>query len=74
MPDDRVEEGLMTPAEVAEKLKVNKRTLWRMAKQDGFPQPVRFNRKLVRWKAGDVQQYIDSLPNGGVEVSGQTTR
>jgi excisionase family DNA binding protein len=54
-------EGLLTPQQVAERLNVKKRTLWRMVEQDDFPQPVRFNRKLVRWKASEVQEYIDSL-------------
>lgn len=56
------ENGLLTPQQVADLLNVSVRTLWRMAEQAGFPQPIRFNRKLVRWKASAVQQYIDSLP------------
>lgn len=58
---------LLTPQQVAGKLKVSVRTLWRMSEQDGFPKPIRFNRKLVRWKAGDVQRYIDSLPAGAIK-------
>jgi excisionase family DNA binding protein len=62
MPTDHdTDQGLLTPQQVAERLGVKKRTLWRMAKQVGFPQPVRFNRKMVRWKASDVQRYIDGL-------------
>jgi excisionase family DNA binding protein len=62
MPDEQApDQGLLTPQQVAKRLEVNVRTLWRMAKQDGFPQPVRFSRKLVRWKASDVQRYIDGL-------------
>jgi predicted DNA-binding transcriptional regulator AlpA len=57
------EPGLLTPRQVADRLAVNVRTLWRMAEREGFPQPIRFNRKLVRWKAIDVQNYLDSLPN-----------
>ena len=26
-----------------------------------FPQPVRYNRKLVRWKAAEVARYLDAL-------------
>lgn len=40
------------------------RTLWRMAKQGGFPQPIRFNRKTIRWKASEVQAYIDARQSG----------
>jgi|GEM_PF-5545269 len=63
MPDDRpAEQGMPTPRQVAELLGVTNRKLRRMAKQDGFPQPARFNRKLVRWKAGDMLRYIEALP------------
>jgi excisionase family DNA binding protein len=61
MRDDRATQGLLTPRQVAERLGVTKRTLWRMAKQDGFPQPLRFSRKMIRWNPEDVQRYIDSL-------------
>ena len=57
MPDA----GLMTPQQVAKRLEVSVRTLWRLARQPGFPQPVRFSRKLVRWKEADVQRYIAAL-------------
>ncbi|WP_390891103.1 helix-turn-helix transcriptional regulator [Gemmata palustris] len=62
MPDDRPQEdGLLKPGQVADMLRVTKRTLWRMAKQDGFPLPVRFSRKTVRWRAAEIQQYIAAL-------------
>lgn len=65
MPNDRpADQELLTPRQVAALLQVTSRTLWRMAKQDGFPQPIRFSRKLIRWKASDVQGYIDSRRPG----------
>lgn len=64
MPDERPSEGLLTPRQVAELLRVTDRTLWRMAKQDGFPPPIRFSRKLIRWKASDMQSFIDARQAG----------
>jgi predicted DNA-binding transcriptional regulator AlpA len=62
MPESREpEQILLTPRKVASRLGVSVRTLWRMEDQDGFPPPIRFNRKTVRWKESDVQRYIDSL-------------
>lgn len=62
MPDDLATvHGLLTPRQVADRLGVTKRTLWRMAKQDGFPQPIRFSRKMIRWKPVDVEGYINAL-------------
>lgn len=59
MSEDQV---LLTPPQVADRLAVSTRTLWKLAKNPDFPQPIRFNRKRVRWKSADVQRYIDSLP------------
>lgn len=52
---------LLTSQQVAERLAVSVRTLWRLVAAGKFPQPVRYNRKLVRWKNVDVVRYIDTL-------------
>lgn len=52
---------LLTSQEVAKRLAVSVRTLWRLVAAGKVPQPVRYNRKLVRWKTVDVARYIESL-------------
>lgn len=52
---------LLTSQQVAERLAMSVRTVWRLVAAGKFPQPVRYNRKLVRWKSVDVDRYIDSL-------------
>ncbi len=52
---------LVTSRQVAERMAMSVRTLWRLVAAGKFPQPVRYNRKLVRWKNIDVDRYIDSL-------------
>ena len=52
---------LMTSHQVARRLAMSVRTLWRLVAAGKFPQPVRYNRKLVRWKSADVNNYFDSL-------------
>lgn len=52
---------LLTSQQVADRLAVSVRTLWRLVSRGRFPQPVRYNRKLVRWKSTDVDRYIDTL-------------
>jgi excisionase family DNA binding protein len=59
--DQKVGAELLTSQQVAEKLAVSVRTLWRLVAAGKFPQPVRYNRKLVRWKAVDVSRYIETL-------------
>jgi excisionase family DNA binding protein len=65
MASDRLEmktaAELMTSQQVAERLAVSVRTLWRLVASGKFPQPVRYNRKLVRWKTTEVARYIESL-------------
>jgi excisionase family DNA binding protein len=52
---------LLTSQQVAEMLSVSVRTLWRLVASGKFPQPVRYNRKLVRWKSTEVMRYIEAL-------------
>jgi excisionase family DNA binding protein len=52
---------LLTSQQVANRLAVSVRTLWRLVAAGKVPQPVRYNRKLVRWKADEVTRYIESL-------------
>jgi predicted DNA-binding transcriptional regulator AlpA len=52
---------LLTSQQVAEKLAVSVRTLWRLVAAGKFPQPVRYNRKLVRWKSVEVSRYFEAL-------------
>ncbi len=35
--------------QIAERLGVTVRTIWRMVKEGRLPQPIRYNRKIVRW-------------------------
>jgi excisionase family DNA binding protein len=52
---------LLTSQQVADRLAVSVRTLWRLVAAGKVPQPVRYNRKLVRWKNSEVMRYIDAL-------------
>jgi excisionase family DNA binding protein len=51
----------MTSRQVAGRLAISVRTLWRLLARGHFPQPIRYNRKLVRWKAEDVERYLAEL-------------
>ena len=52
---------LLTAQEVADRLSIGVRTLWRLVAQQKLPQPVRYSRKLVRWKSADIDRYIQAL-------------
>jgi predicted DNA-binding transcriptional regulator AlpA len=57
---------LVSAADLARALSVSVRTVWRMVAAGQLPQPIRFNRKLVRWTLASVvealQQRGASLP------------
>ena len=50
-------------AELARLLDISTRTIWRYVAIGRLPEPVRFSKVCVRWKAEEVQQYIDQLKN-----------
>lgn len=57
---------LITAKELAELLKVDRRTIWRMvaradAGEGSFPQPLRLGARTVRWKLTDIEKYLASL-------------
>jgi predicted DNA-binding transcriptional regulator AlpA len=52
---------LLTAPEVADQFGISVRTLWRWVATGEFPQPIRWNRKLVRWDARAVEAHIDLL-------------
>ena len=60
-PERLVGPELLTSQQVAQRLAVSVRTLWRLVASGKFPQPVRYNRKLVRWKTTEVAHYIETL-------------
>jgi predicted DNA-binding transcriptional regulator AlpA len=60
-PEARGPQDLLTSQQVADRLSVSVRTLWRLVSRGSFPKPIRYNRKLVRWKSVDIERYLDSL-------------
>jgi excisionase family DNA binding protein len=52
---------LLSPGEVAQRLSVSVRTLYRLVKRGQVPAPIRFNCKLVRWLNSDIQHYLEGL-------------
>ena len=47
-------ETMLTREDVAALLKVSRRTVSRMVKRGTLPQPIRFNRKTIRWNLADI--------------------
>ncbi|MFM7150534.1 MAG: helix-turn-helix transcriptional regulator [Gemmataceae bacterium] len=60
----QVEPDLLTSRQVAEHLSMSVRTVWRLVASGKFPAPIRYNRKLVRWKADEVARHLERLRPG----------
>ena len=59
--DPPIAPDLLTARQVAERLSMSVRTLYRMVKSGRVPRPVRLGRKLIRWRRRDVERYVRRL-------------
>lgn len=55
---------LLTVRDVAERMRVSVRTVWRWTASGELPAPVRAGRRgrVVRWKTADIAQFVQGLP------------
>lgn len=49
---------LLRASEVARKLSVSSRTVWRMTDGGELPRPVRIGTRMVRWRESEIEAYI----------------
>jgi predicted DNA-binding transcriptional regulator AlpA len=52
---------LLTVNDVARRLQVAVRTVWRWLAVGRLPQPLRFSSICIRWRRADVDQFIAAL-------------
>ena len=50
---------LMTVRDLAARLKISSRQIWKLSASGRLPKPVRLARS-VRWRASDIQEFIDA--------------
>jgi len=58
-PDTEELDTLLTVKDVAEILSIGVRTVWRWRALGKIPSPVRLTRQTLRWKASQLQAYLD---------------
>jgi predicted DNA-binding transcriptional regulator AlpA len=51
----------LTPDALAGLLKVSKRTIFRLRAKALLPDPVEISTNIIRWRASDVRNYLDTL-------------
>jgi excisionase family DNA binding protein len=53
---------LLTVKNLAYKLNISERTIYNKLSNGTFPiKPLRVGKRLLRWRTGDVEQYLNSL-------------
>ncbi len=53
---------LLTAQEVAHRLKIGVKTLYRLTRAGVVPEPLRLSRKLLRWREEDIERWLKERP------------
>jgi|YelNatPaOPRAMG01_1025707.scaffolds.fasta_scaffold323599_1 prophage regulatory protein len=53
----------VSPAELAKRLGISRRTLFRLVSAGRLPEPVRLTKRTVRWEWAAVQQWLSAKDN-----------
>jgi prophage regulatory protein len=62
MPDT-----LLDAKAVTRKTTLHISTVYKMLRDNRFPQPVRLGPQIVRWRESEIDQWIEALPRLGSE-------
>jgi predicted DNA-binding transcriptional regulator AlpA len=54
-------EGLMTVEDLADVLHVSRRTIFRLRSRGVLPVPVTIGGSIIRWRPGDIREFLDGL-------------
>ena len=52
---------LLTVRDVARRLSISERTVWRWTAQGLLPPPVHPHSRSTRWRAADLERYLEGL-------------
>ena len=51
--------GILTPKEVATRLRISVRKLWKLVKTEEIKRPVRIGERGTRWFEEDIEKYLE---------------
>ena len=60
-PRQQLRPDLIPAKEVARRLSIAVRTLYRLVQRGQMPRPIRFNRKLVLWRVDQIELHLKKL-------------
>jgi prophage regulatory protein len=64
MTQPKLGQTLLSAKQVAARLSVTPRTVWRWVAEGKLPRPLRLSTKCVRWWSSDVERFLEALPRG----------
>jgi excisionase family DNA binding protein len=56
---------LLTVREVARRLAISERTVWRWTAEGALPAPVRPRPRSTRWRLQDIERFLEDLARQG---------
>jgi predicted DNA-binding transcriptional regulator AlpA len=56
---------MLSAAEVARWVGISERSVWRWTKLGILPPPVRLGKRCSRWRASDIQRFLDARKEAG---------
>ena len=65
---------LLTQKDVEEIVRLSKTSLYRYMRAGQFPEPLRIGPKAVRWRADEVQDWIESRSRSQGDSPGSASR
>ena len=57
-----MEDKLLTRPEVEDRIRLGRSALYRLLRDGEFPLPLRIGPRAVRWKASEVEHWLESRP------------
>ena len=64
---------LLTRTEVEERIRLGRSALYRMLSTGQFPRPLRIGPRAVRWRASEVDRWLQERPRAGGFTQRDTT-
>ena len=61
-------EKLLTRPEVESRCRIATSTLYRLMREADFPEPLKIGPRAVRWKASEIEAFLESRPRASGET------
>ena len=67
-----MEDRLLTRGEVEDRIRLRRSALYRLLRTGDFPLPLRIGPRAVRWKASEVDRWLQERPRAGAPTQRDT--